>query len=208
MEQQTRPVLTKGPRGSPSPIMCNHFCTSKRSQRIYAHYENAQFYDAMHRAQQEAHYRPMRIVNGLTQVGQSGLALVALAGLLVSLHWMIAVVLLAAVVPGTLARLKYSKQLYVWQRQRTPMERQAWYFQSVLTGEAYAKEVRLFDLGELFIRRFRVLRETLRRERLRLTARRALTDLTLNSPAHSQSLAHWRISPIKPCLEQLRSADW
>ncbi|MGD0507876.1 MAG: ABC transporter ATP-binding protein [Terriglobales bacterium] len=142
-----------------------------------AHYENTQYYDAMHRAQQEAHYRPMRIVNGLTQLAQSGLALVALAGLLFSLHWMIAVVLIAAAVPGTLARLKYSQLLYVWQRQRTPMERQAWYFESILTGEAHAKEVRLFGLGELFIRRYRGLRETLRRERLRLTARRALADL-------------------------------
>ena len=142
-----------------------------------AHYENAQYYDAMHRAQQEAHYRPMRIVNGLTQVAQSGLALVALAGLLFSLHWVIAVVLLVATVPGTLARLKYSQQLFLWQRQRTPTEREAWYFQSILTGEAHAKEIRLFDLGELFIRRFRDLRDTLRTERLRLTARRSLNDL-------------------------------
>jgi len=143
-----------------------------------AHYENAQFYDAMHRAQQEVHYRPMRIVNGLTKIAQSGLSLTALAGLLFSLHWVIAAVLLAAAIPGTLAQLRYSRRLYALQRQRTPMERQAWYFQSLLTGDAFAKEIRLFDLGGLFIQRFNDLRDVLRRERLDVTRRSALTELT------------------------------
>jgi ATP-binding cassette subfamily B protein len=143
-----------------------------------AHYENAQYYDAMHRAQQEAHYRPMHIVDGLARIAQSGLGLAALAGLLFSLHWVIAAVLLVAAVPGALLRLKYSQQLYLWQRRRTPTERQAWYFQSLLTGEAHAKEIRLFDLGSLFIRRFNDLREILRRERLHLTMRTALTELS------------------------------
>ncbi len=143
-----------------------------------AHYENAHYHDARHRAQQEVHYRPMRIVNGLTKIAQSGLSLVALAGLLFSLHWVIAAVLVAAAIPGTLAQLRYSRRLYALQRQRTPMERQAWYFQSLLTGDAFAKEIRLFDLGRLFIQRFNDLRDVLRRERLHLTTRSALTELT------------------------------
>ena len=142
-----------------------------------AYYENSQYYDTLHRAQQEASYRPTRIVNGLIQVGQSGLALLALVGLLFSLHWLIAVVLLVAAVPGTLVRLRYSQQLYAWQRRRTSTERQAWYFQWMLVGEPHAKEIRLFDLGALFIQRFRDLRTTLRNERLHLATRRILVDL-------------------------------
>lgn len=142
-----------------------------------AYYENSQYYDTLHRAQQEAAYRPTHIVNGLMQVGQSGLALLALVGLLVSLHWIIAAVLLGAAVPGTLVRLRYSQQLYAWQRRRTATERQAGYFQWLLVGEPHAKEIRLFDLGALFIQRFRALRTTLRGERLNLAARRILVDL-------------------------------
>ena len=128
-------------------------------------------------AQQEAPYRPMRIVNGLTHIGQSGLSLVVLAGLLLSLHWTIAVVLLAAAIPGTLLRLKYSQQLYMWQRKSTPAERQSWYYQLLLTGVEYAKEIRLFDLGALFIQRYRALRQVLRLEKSFLTWRRALAEL-------------------------------
>ncbi|MBI5029669.1 MAG: ABC transporter ATP-binding protein [Chloroflexi bacterium] len=142
-----------------------------------AYYENSQYYDTLHRAQQEASYRPTRIVNGFVQVGQSSLALLALVGLLFSLHWVIAVVLLVAAIPGTLVRLRYSQQLYAWQRQRTTTERQAWYFQWMMVGEPHAKEIRLFNLGKLFIERFRDLRAMLRRERLQLATRRVLIDL-------------------------------
>ncbi|RIZ71099.1 MAG: ABC transporter ATP-binding protein [Methylococcales bacterium] len=113
----------------------------------------------------------------MIQVGQNSLTLLTLVGLLFSLNWMIAAVLLIATVPGTLIRLRYSQQLYSWQRQRTSTERQAWYFQWMLTGEPHAKEIRLFDLGTLFIERFRNLRSTLRSERLHLATRLVLIDL-------------------------------
>ncbi len=141
-----------------------------------SYYENPQYYDTLHRAQQEAPYRPMRIVNGLAHIGQSSLSLLALIALLLSLHWTLAAVLLIAAVPGTFFRLKYSQKLYTWQRQSTPTERQSWYYQWLLTSEEFAKEVRLLGLGELFIGRFRALRQTLRREKLLLTTRRALAE--------------------------------
>jgi len=43
------------------------------------YYENAQYYDTLHRAQQEAPYRPTRIAKGLIGVAQSGLSLAAMA---------------------------------------------------------------------------------------------------------------------------------
>jgi ATP-binding cassette subfamily B protein len=143
-----------------------------------AQYENPVYYDTLHRAQQEASYRPMRIVNGLAQFAQSGVALIALVGLLLSLHWAIAVVLIAAVIPGTLLQLRYSRRLYQWQRSVTPTERQSWYYHGLLSGDTHAKEVRLFDFGAIFIERLNELRRNLRRLRLRLTASRATGELT------------------------------
>jgi ATP-binding cassette subfamily B protein len=147
------------------------------------YYESSQYYDTLHRAQQEAPYRPTRIVNGLAQVGQNGVSLLAMAGLLFSFHWGVAAILFAAVVPGVLVRLRYAGKMYRWQRQRTPAERQAWYFHWLLTGDVHAKEVRLFDLGSLFMRRFRDLRQQLRRERLEITTRRSLAELVTQASA-------------------------
>ena len=148
-----------------------------------AYYENAPYHDTLHRAQQEAPYRPARIVNGLAQAGLGLFSLVAIAGLLLTLHWLIAVVLLAATVPGIYVRLSWSRKLYAWQTGTASSERQASYFSWMLVGEPYAKEIRLLDLGGLFIRRFREVRAELRRERLKLVTRRALTELVMQSAA-------------------------
>jgi len=51
------------------------------------YYENPQYYDTLHRAQQEAPWRPVHIVNALVQVAQNALSLLAIAGLMLSLHW-------------------------------------------------------------------------------------------------------------------------
>ncbi|OGO62027.1 MAG: ABC transporter ATP-binding protein [Chloroflexi bacterium RBG_19FT_COMBO_49_13] len=154
---------------------------AKSVQADLAYYENSQYYDTLHRAQQEAPYRPTHIVNGLMQVGQSSVALIALVGLLLSLHWIVAAVLLLAAVPGMLVRLRYSQQLYAWQHQRTSSERQASYIQLLLTSEAHAKEMRLFNLGELFIQRYRDLRTILRNERMRLVSHRSRNELITQS---------------------------
>lgn len=139
-------------------------------------YENTQYFDKLHRAQQEAPYRPTRIVNGLVQLAQSGLSLVAVAGLLFAFHWSVAIVLFVASIPGAVVRLKYADTMYRWRRKRTQTERRASYLHNLLTGEHYAKEVRLFGLGQSFIERFKNLRQQLRGERLAIAKRRSWMD--------------------------------
>lgn len=140
------------------------------------YYENAQYHDTLHLVQQEAPYRPTHLVNSLLQVGQSGISLLAMAGLLVSFHWSMVAILFAAAVPGIFIRLRYTTRMHRWQRQRTPTERRASYFNALIIGDVYAKEVRLFNLGRLFMGRFRDLRERLRRERLEIAVRRSSAE--------------------------------
>lgn len=140
------------------------------------YYESARYYDTLHRAQREAPFRPVSIVNGLAQIGQNGISLLAIAALLVSFHWIIAVILFFAVISGTAVRLIYTGKLYHWQREQTATERQAGYLNWMLTDNSHAKEIRLFDLGPLFVRRFRDVRRKLRKGRLDITRRRSIAD--------------------------------
>lgn len=141
------------------------------------YYESPTYYDTLRRAQREAPTRPLRILDGLTQLGTSSLSLVAIAGLLASLHWGIGLILLVAVLPGFLVRVYYSRRMYDWQRKRTETDRQTWYFAWMLTGDQHAKEVRLFELGPLFMRRFSELRQLLRHETLKIVTRQSLAGL-------------------------------
>jgi ATP-binding cassette subfamily B protein len=74
-------------------------------------------------------------------------------------------------------RLKYSGKLYHWQRGRTQVERKASYFNWMLTGDSHAKEIRLFNLGDLFKNRFGILRKQLRRERLDISRKRSVAEM-------------------------------
>ena len=138
------------------------------------YYENAKYHDALQRAQQEAPYRPPQILNRLAQAGQNAISLVAMVGLLVSLHWGIIGILLVATLPAVFVRTKYSRIMYSWQRKRTQLERQSMYLAWMLTNELFAKEVRLFDLGHWFSQEYKQIRTKLYREKLRLSTRRAI----------------------------------
>lgn len=147
------------------------------------YYENSRYYDVLHRAQQEAPYRPVRIVNDLLSTGQSLISVVSMAGLLVTLHWSVGLIVVAAAIPGAVVRLRYSEKLFSWQRKRTTADRQSSYLHWLLTDGTRAKEIRLFGLGELFRAWFLDLRVVLRGERLGIARRRAWADFASASGA-------------------------
>ena len=147
------------------------------------YYENSDYYDTLHRAQQEAPYRPTRILNGLFSLGQSAISLVAIGALLLSFHWSVPIFLLIAAMPGLLVRFRFANKFYTWSRRRTPTERKAFYFSSMLTDGGHAKEIRLFNLGNIFIERFGNLRSLIRQERLELLTKRSVADLATHSGA-------------------------
>jgi ATP-binding cassette subfamily B protein len=142
-----------------------------------AFYESTEYHDALLRAQAEAPVRPQRVVAAMAQVGQAGLSLLAVTGLLLAFHWILTVALLAAALPGLFVRTRFSSRLYAWTRGRTQIERVTRYFTTLLTSIDYAKEMRVFGLGDEFRARHRGLRQQVRRERLRLTTRQRMQEL-------------------------------
>ncbi|MBV1714830.1 MAG: ABC transporter ATP-binding protein/permease, partial [Desulfarculus sp.] len=121
------------------------------------------------------------IVNGLAQIGQHGISLLAIGGLVLSFNWVIAIILFTAVISGSVVRIKYTGKMYRWQREQTSTERQAGYLNWMLTDSSYAKEVRLFNLGPLFMSRFSEIRKKLRKGRLAITHRRSIADFAAQS---------------------------
>ncbi|MCC6140668.1 MAG: ABC transporter ATP-binding protein [Nitrospira sp.] len=141
------------------------------------YYENARYQDTLHRAQQEAPYRPTAILNALLQCFQDGISLLAMAGILWWLHWAVIPILALTAIPYFFVRLQQSNRLFAWERERTPLERKAWYVNMLLTQATAAKEVRLFNLGPRLREWFREVRAVLRQERIALERRWALFGL-------------------------------
>jgi ATP-binding cassette, subfamily B, bacterial len=143
------------------------------------YYENSQYHDTLQRAQKEAFFRPTHILNSLLQLSENTISIVAITGLLIWLHWAVAIILFAATVPGLFVRLKYAGEMYRLKRKQTATERKASYLDWMLTHSGYAKEIRLFDLGLLFGSRFRQFRKQLYRENFAISKRSTVTELVI-----------------------------
>ena len=152
---------------------------SKSLEVDLEYYENSEYYDALYRAQKEVGSKPSAILDGLLKIGQNGITLLALAGVLWILHWSIVVILAAAALPEIFMRLKFANRFYSWQRDMTPIQRKAQYLNAMLTRAPHAKEIRLFDLGPLFQNWFKTIRATIRHERKVLEIQHSLSMLSV-----------------------------
>jgi ATP-binding cassette subfamily B protein len=143
------------------------------------YYENPQFKDTFHRAQLEAPYRPTQIVQGLAQLTQNGLSLIAVSGfLLVSVQWIFALIIVVAAVPGLLVRFHQSKRMFHSQMERTPIQRRLEYYNWMLSSSQHAKENRLFGIGTVLRDRAAGLRHGLNERRLKFSFQKAAGEFT------------------------------
>jgi ATP-binding cassette subfamily B protein len=141
------------------------------------YYDNSDYYDALHRAQAEASYRPTRILDGVFGSLQSSISVLAVGGLLLTFHWSVPFVLMVGAIPDLLIRFRFARTFYRQSRWQSPIERQALYFTGLLTGDSHAKEIRLFGLGNVFLERFGALRKQIRQKSLELLKKRSISSL-------------------------------
>ncbi len=143
-----------------------------------AFYEWPKFYDHLHRAREDAGYRPVALVESLGNLFQNCIPLSAILLVLLPFGPWLPLTLLFSAAPAFFVVLRYAVQRHHWQRQATPEERWSWYYDWVLTDKESAAEVRLFDLREYFRKAFDSRRRTLRRGRLKLARSQSVAELT------------------------------
>ena len=141
------------------------------------YFEDPAYHDLFHRASRDITYRPNRITASILQLLQSVVSLVLLGILLSVIHWGVAIVLIVAAIPSMIIRFRFSKALFNWNQANVRTERFISYFHRILTGEAFAKELRLFGLAGLFTKRFEESHDAHKTSRLALSHKRMAADI-------------------------------
>jgi ATP-binding cassette, subfamily B, bacterial len=135
-------------------------------------FEDSEFYDKLTRARREASSRPLSLVMRTFGLMQNAVTLISFGGLLVRFSpWAVALLVLAGL-PSFLAEARFSGEAFRLFRWRAPEARMQTYLEAVLAREDYAKEVKLFELGERLLGRYRDIFTRLYREDRDLTLRR------------------------------------
>lgn len=153
---------------------------SKAIKLDLINFERPEYFDCLSRASREAPWRPNSILNNLISMLRGLLSLLLMAGLILTLHWTLAVLLLVANVPGIWLRLYYADILYNFQKQQTPEARKSAYFNWLLTGDRPSRELRLFGLGDYFISLFKKSFLKQNEEEINIIRRRTLIELISN----------------------------
>ncbi len=136
------------------------------------HFEDAEFYDKLTRARREASSRPLSLVGRTFSLVQNGISLVSFAALLAAFSPWAALILALAGLPSFIAEAKFSGDAFRLFRWRSPETRMQMYLEQAITREDYAKEVKLYQLGPLFLGRYRQIFHDLYGEDRKLTLRR------------------------------------
>jgi ATP-binding cassette subfamily B protein len=143
-------------------------------------FERPEYFDCLSRASREAPWRPNSILNNLVAMLRGLISLVLMAGLITTLHWTLALLLLVANIPGIWLRLHYADILYNFQRQQTPEARKSSYFNWLITGDRPSREIRLFGLGNYFISLFKKSFLKQKEEEINIIRKRTLIELISN----------------------------
>ena len=141
------------------------------------YYDTPAYHDTLHRAQQEASYRPLQILSNFMALGGSVVSTVGVVAMLLTASWWVLLVMVAAVLPGFAVRLYKARRIYRFRRENTQLYRRTSYYSAVLTAREFAKEMRTFNLAPLFRGRFVEVRRQLVARLLCISRRLGMLDI-------------------------------
>lgn len=139
-------------------------------------FENPEFYDKLRQAQEQATFRPVMMVSQTFDLVRTLITFLSMIFLLVRLEWWIAVVALVVPIPAFIADSRYGWMGYQRMRRQSPERRQMSYYENVMTTDTFNKEVKLYNLGDFFVERFRKLANQVYTENKLILIKRYLTS--------------------------------
>jgi ATP-binding cassette, subfamily B, bacterial len=149
-------------------LITNYFSSKIQAHSVtldVSYYDNPDFHKTLHRAQEEAAFRPTMILQGVVGLVESSFTVASVGVLLFYQHWAIVLVLLFTAVPAVFVKIHYSRKLFEIQDKNFSIDIKSWYLNWVLTKPSFAKEVRIFNFGKQLRERFKDLRTQLYKAR-------------------------------------------
>jgi len=129
---------------------------NKSKQLDLASYDDPSFYERMENANREAGHRPLSILTETFGIISTVIEFVSYLIVLVAAPdlWFAAPVVIAVAVPSAVVNYIYRHRHFRYMRWRSKERRQMNYYSDLLVDKDRVKEVRIFGLADLFIRRY------------------------------------------------------
>ncbi|MEM9954516.1 MAG: ABC transporter ATP-binding protein [Chloroflexota bacterium] len=134
------------------------------STLIYSHllrlqgmhyFESPRFHDTLEQATDHLQWTPAELVRSASSFIGSLLTVVGFIGVVLVFSPLLALLLFLATIPTFITQMRFSRNRFALSWYNSPKERKSYYLGTLLSQTLYAKEVRLFNLGEYFLNQYR-----------------------------------------------------
>jgi len=139
---------------------------SKSAAMDMAHFESHEYHDRLEQATSEGVGRPLSLLESIGGTVQNSITLLLVAGLLIQYSVWLPIVLLISTLPAFIIVLRFDREYNKWWRGTTGERRWIQYFDTTLTHNSTAAELRAFNLSPHFQSNYQRLRKHLRTEKL------------------------------------------
>lgn len=113
------------------------------------------FYEKLENANREAGMRPIQILSSTFSVVSTVITLISFVIILATELWWSALVMVAVSVPSAIINFHYRRKNFQYLRRRSKDRRQMNYYSDLMVNKDMVKEIRMFDLSDTFISRYR-----------------------------------------------------
>ncbi len=120
-----------------------------------ASFDRPEFYEKLENANREAGMRPLGILRATFNIISVLISIVSFAVILIGLHPMAPLVIALMALPGALITYIYRNKQFRYARHRSKERRQMEYFSSLVVNKDMVKEVRIMNLADTFIAKYR-----------------------------------------------------
>ncbi|HEY6116757.1 MAG TPA: ABC transporter ATP-binding protein [Candidatus Dormibacteraeota bacterium] len=144
-------------------------------------YEDPASYDLLRRAQNDSINRPVLMIATAFGLLQTVLTFGTMIILLIGVSPLLAIAALVSPIPAFIADTRYGWRGYAIARWGSRLLRRMTYMVNLVTTDSFAKEVKLFGLGQYFIERYRLLATVFYETQRAQLVRRYLTGFALGN---------------------------
>ena len=138
--------------------VANHIKTkviTKSKDMDLAQFDMPEFYEKLENATREASFRPVQILNATFNMISSLISMISFIVALIVLSPWAPVVIIIFALPAAIVKFVYGRKSFLYMKRHSKDRRQMEYYAALMTNKDIAKEVRIFNLSDTIIGKFK-----------------------------------------------------
>ena len=128
---------------------------TKAKEIDISQFDLPEFYEKFENASREASFRPIQILNTTFTMISNLISMISFIVVLFALNPFAPLIILIFALPAAIVKFIYGRKNFLYARRRSKERRHMEYFSQLMTNKDLVKEVRIFNLSDTFISKFK-----------------------------------------------------